>query len=201
MGVTVCIRMKLLLKSNSSRIVGLAQSAVKKQVANLPLVGVQQHRSEAFAALVYGVSVIDKDRRRTYSRQFDNLEICARVLCHVSAGAVLNFLLGYQRLPQFLPHRDPPPPRTSLMVNSSKSAPMVAFTIAATKPTPRWIPSRGSTQLPMKAPMMPTMRSPTSPNPVPRTICPASHPAMSPTSNMISRLSPDICILAVLSIH
>src|SRR6476469_819827 len=30
------------------------------------------------------------------------------------------------------------------------------------------------------------------PNPVPRTICPASHPAMRPTNNMIKRVSADI---------
>ena len=31
------------------------------------------------------------------------------------------------------------------------------------------------------------------PKPVPRTIWPASHPAMSPTSNVIKRLSFDMC--------
>ena len=46
---------------------------------------------------------------------------------------------AYQRLPQ-LP-RHPPPPRTSLMTNSRTSAPMVALTIAATMPVPRWMPS------------------------------------------------------------
>ena len=34
----------------------------------------------------------------------------------------------------------------------------------------------------------------TIPNPAPCTIWPASHPAMRPTTNMISRLSPDMCI-------
>src|ERR1700676_2793065 len=56
------------------------------------------------------------------------------------------------------------------------------------------MPSRGNNQLPMKAPKMPTMRSPTIPKPVPCTICPASQPAMRPTSNITNRLSPDIFI-------
>jgi hypothetical protein len=46
----------------------------------------------------------------------------------------------------------------------------------------------------MKAPAIPMRRSPTIPNPVPCTIWPASHPAMRPTTNMIRRLSPDMCI-------
>src|SRR3984893_18498231 len=46
----------------------------------------------------------------------------------------------------------------------------------------------------MKAPTIPMMRSPTIPNPVPCTIWPASHPAMTPTPNMIRRLSFDMCI-------
>jgi hypothetical protein len=46
----------------------------------------------------------------------------------------------------------------------------------------------------MKAPAIPMRRSPTTPNPVPCTIWPASHPAMRPTTNMIRRLSPDMCI-------
>ena len=46
---------------------------------------------------------------------------------------------GYQRLPH-LP-RHPPPPRTSLMISNSISAPMVALMIAAIMPEPRWMPS------------------------------------------------------------
>src|SRR6476659_1726191 len=53
----------------------------------------------------------------------------------------------------------------------------------------------------MKAPMIPTIRSPTNPNPVPCTIWPASHPATTPTSNMISRLSPDMCIFVSSRFH
>jgi hypothetical protein len=40
----------------------------------------------------------------------------------------------------------------------------------------------------------PMRRSPTSPNPVPCTIWPASHPAMRPTTKMIRRLSLEMCI-------
>ena len=49
----------------------------------------------------------------------------------------------YQRLPQLLPQppRHPPPPRTSLMMSNSISAPMVALMIAAIMPEPRWMPS------------------------------------------------------------
>src|ERR1700738_1675014 len=41
-------------------------------------------------------------------------------------------------------------------------------------------------------------RSPTIPKPVPCTICLASHPAINPTTRMIRRLSPDMCILVSL---
>ena len=46
----------------------------------------------------------------------------------------------------------------------------------------------------MKAPAIPMRTSPRIPNPVPCTIWPTSHPATRPTSNMIRRLSPDMCI-------
>ena len=42
---------------------------------------------------------------------------------------------------------------------------MVALTIALMMPLPRWMPSRGSNQLPIKAPRIPMIRSPTIPNP------------------------------------
>src|SRR6266540_2821257 len=93
--------------------------------------------------------------------------------------------VGYHRLPQAppqFPRHPPPPPRMSLMISNRIRAPMVALTIAATRPVPRWMPSCGSSQLPMKAPMIPMMISPTIPNPVPCTICPASHPATRATT-------------------
>jgi len=104
---------------------------------------------------------------------------------------------NYQRLPQFPLQllRHPPPPRTSLTTNNSNTAPIVALAIAEIMPEPRWRPSCGRSQSPMKAPTIPMTRSPMIPNPVPCTICPASHPAMRPTNNMIRRLSPDMCIL------
>jgi len=46
----------------------------------------------------------------------------------------------------------------------------------------------------MKAPAIPMRRSPRIPNPVPCAIRPASHPAMRPTTNIVSRLSLDMCI-------
>src|SRR5438067_10559076 len=102
----------------------------------------------------------------------------------------------YQRRRQPPPHRPPPPPPppSSLTSRSSNIASTVALTIALSTPVPRWTPSRGNTQLPMKAPTIPTRRSPIIPNPVPRTILPANHPATMPTSNMTRRLSFEICI-------
>ena len=46
---------------------------------------------------------------------------------------------GYQRPPPLPGH--PPPPRTSLMISNSISAPMMALIIAAIMPEPRWMPS------------------------------------------------------------
>ena len=46
----------------------------------------------------------------------------------------------------------------------------------------------------LKVPTIPMRRSPTIPNPVPCAIWPDSHPAMTPTTNMIRRLSPDMYI-------
>jgi hypothetical protein len=82
--------------------------------------------------------------------------------------------------------------RTSLRMTRSRTAPIVAAMIAARIPEPRWIPSRGNSQSPIKAPMIPRQRSATRPKPVPLTIWPASQPAINPTSKMTSRLSPDI---------
>jgi hypothetical protein len=57
----------------------------------------------------------------------------------VSDLAIDEVASGYQRLLQ-LP-RHPPPPRTSLMISNSISAPTVALMIAAIMPEPRWMPS------------------------------------------------------------
>ena len=57
----------------------------------------------------------------------------------VSDLAIDEIAIGYQRLLQ-LP-RHPAPPRTSLMISNSISAPMVALMIAAIMPEPRWMPS------------------------------------------------------------
>ena len=58
-----------------------------------------------------------------------------------------------QRLPQ------PPPPRTSRRTMSSNTAPIVALTMAAIMPAPRWMLSSGSSHPPMKAPTTPMIRS------------------------------------------
>ena len=91
---------------------------------------------------------------------------------------------GYQFLRQPPPQLPPQllPPRTSLIISKSSRAPIVALMIAATMPTPRWMPSCGISHSPMKAPMIPMTRSPMIPNPVPRTIWPANHPATRPTT-------------------
>jgi hypothetical protein len=77
-------------------------------------------------------------------------------------------LVNHHRRPQ------PVPPRTSLIISSSTTAPIVALTIALMMPAPRRMPSFGSNQLPIKAPIIPIIRSPISPNPAPRTSWPAS---------------------------
>src|SRR6185437_367687 len=48
---------------------------------------------------------------------------------------------------------------------------------------PRLTPSRGSSQLATSAPMMPTTMFPISPKPAPRTISPASQPAIAPITS------------------
>jgi hypothetical protein len=106
---------------------------------------------------------------------------------------------NYQRLhqapPQLPPHRLLPG-ATSLRITRSMTAPIAALTIAETIPEPRWIPSCGNAQLAIKAPAIPTMRSPMSPKPVPCTTWPASQPAMRPTTNITRRFSPDMFIFA-----
>ena len=79
--------------------------------------------------------------------------------------------------------------RTSTKPRRGNTAPTVALMIAEIMPKPRWMPSSGSNHPPMKAPMTPMTRSLMSPYPVPWTIWPASHPAMSPTARMMIRLS------------
>src|SRR5262245_30866697 len=69
---------------------------------------------------------------------------------------------------------------------------MVAPMIAGTIPEPRWIPKRGSNQLPIRAPTMPIAISATRPKPVPFTTWPASQPATRPTTKMMSNVSADM---------
>ena len=45
-------------------------------------------------------------------------------------------------------------------MSRSSTAPMVALRMALINPVPRWIPSWGSNQLPIKAPRIPMMMSP-----------------------------------------
>src|SRR5262245_26140179 len=71
-------------------------------------------------------------------------------------------------------------------------APMVAAAIAAPIPAPIRMPSLGSSQNPISAPITPTPILPMRPKPQPLTMRPASQPAINPTSRMTSRLSPDI---------
>jgi hypothetical protein len=76
---------------------------------------------------------------------------------HASPGYVL--LTNYQRLLK----PPPPTPVINLRIMSRTIAPSVALTTRATMPVPRWIPSRGSSRSPMKAPITPTIRSPMRP--------------------------------------
>src|SRR6185312_8753282 len=82
-----------------------------------------------------------------------------------------------------------PPPRTRRTTSSSSTAPMVASMIWRTMPTPRPMCSCGSSQLAISAPTTPIAMSPIRPKPAPRTILPASQPAISPTSRMMTMLS------------
>ena len=61
-------------------------------------------------------------------------------------GSQSEFPMDHHRRPQ------PVPPRTSRTRSNRTTAPIVALTIELTIPTPRWIPSLGSNQPPMKAP-------------------------------------------------
>ena len=101
-----------------------------------------------------------------------------------------------QRLPQFPPQLlcHPPPPRTSLTISNSNNAPMVALMVAEMMPEPRWRPSCGTSQLPMKAPAIPMKRSPRIPNPVPCTIWPASCVYQATMSELGHLLQADLCL-------
>src|ERR1700722_6311765 len=63
------------------------------------------------------------------------------------------------------------------------TAPMVALTISRIALPPRLTPSCGSSQLATSAPMMPITMLPISPKPAPRTIRPASQPAIAPMTS------------------
>ena len=63
------------------------------------------------------------------------------------------------------------------------TAPMVALTISRMALPPRLTPSCGNSQLASSAPMMPITMLPISPKPAPRTISPASQPAIAPMTS------------------
>src|SRR5579863_630990 len=69
------------------------------------------------------------------------------------------------------------------------TAPINALMMSATMPIPRWMPSRGKSQSPIKAPTRPTIKSPTRPKPPPSITLPANHPATIPTTTITKRLS------------
>src|SRR5262249_3667833 len=74
-------------------------------------------------------------------------------------------------------------------MTKSMTAPMVALTIEPTKPANGTNPNCLNSQTPMKAPTMPMTMFQRSPKPKPRTICPASQPAIAPTISMMIMLS------------
>src|SRR5436190_10877208 len=66
--------------------------------------------------------------------------------------------------------------------------------ISETSPVPMRMPSFGNRKLATSAPAMPNRMSPMMPNPVPRTILPASQPATRPTNRMTRMPSLEICM-------
>src|SRR5664279_4902884 len=66
--------------------------------------------------------------------------------------------------------------------------------ISETIPEPMTMPSFGNSRLATNAPAMPTRMSPMMPKPVPRTILPASQPAIRPTNKITRMPSLEICI-------
>jgi hypothetical protein len=85
-----------------------------------------------------------------------------------------------------------PRPLTSLRTTRSRTAPTVAWMMAFSIPAARWIPKRGSSQLPIRAPTIPIPKSAMRPWPVPRTRWLPSHPATRPTTRMTRIPSSDI---------
>ena len=86
-----------------------------------------------------------------------------------------DFILRYHRLlrRRLQPIPEPllqSPPRTSLMIRSSTTAPMATLMSAPTIPAPGSIPAGGIDQSPMKAPSTPMTMPPMRPKPVPWTI-------------------------------
>src|SRR5258705_10700530 len=127
-----------------------------------PLVAERQSTCAAFAAHVPALAITGGERKwsptrsaKPADREFIYMSLCRHAVSEIKSG---NFTLwrrqiflritaqvrhhalglatgGYQRLPR-QPHRRPPP-RSSLTMSSSTTAPIVAFTIAGTSPAPR----------------------------------------------------------------
>src|SRR6202035_524417 len=72
---------------------------------------------------------------------------------------------------------------TSERMTRTMTAPMVALMMSRTALPPRLTPSCGNIQLATSAPMMPITMFPISPKPAPRTIRPASQPAIAPITS------------------
>src|SRR4029077_14908469 len=94
-------------------------------------------------------------------------------------------IYGVVRLFEGINDERSPQARASRMIVRNRAAPSVALITARINPEPRLMPSRGKSQLAMNAPTMPMAISPIRPVLAPRTILPASQPAMRPTSRMM----------------
>jgi len=81
-------------------------------------------------------------------------------------------------------------------MSRSSTAPMVALTIALINPLPRWIPSWGSNQLPIKAPRIPMTTSPM----IPSSTCAFGDLAVCPRGSITDWLAA-VCIKLTSWLH
>ena len=141
-------------------------------------------------------ATVDIEDQKAAWRTYPGRITIRRLLVLIAMGGVVmgNSQILSHLWPGYTVRRLPPVKRRT--IKSSTTAPMIAtIRLQILKPVTPEPPTRLTMNPPMNPPMMPTTMSPMMPSPEPRTIRPASQPAIPPRTS--HRMIPIACFLSL----